>query len=151
MQRQLHKNIKVFSQSNKVLVFADKTFNIYKLNNGEYKKLSTAAVTSTYKKLFDKIIDKTNTECKRIVENNVLLIINGNKIALSSYKNHQPNFLKHSETCLLKPAKNEIGRIRKTILCKIDVDLRNEINVNQWKNTSSIINWFKNIKNKQKS
>ena len=61
-QRQLNEDITEIKRSNKVLVFADKTSNIYKLDTDEYKKLTTEAVTSTYKKIPDKINDKINTE-----------------------------------------------------------------------------------------
>ena len=48
-QRKLNEDIRVIRQSNKVLVFTDKTSNIYKLDTDEYKELATEAVTSTYK------------------------------------------------------------------------------------------------------
>ena len=44
--------------------------------------------------------------------------------------------------------KNEIGRISKHILQNINKTLSEEIKVNEWKNTESVINWFKNIPNK---
>ena len=69
-QRQLNEDIRVIKRSNKVLVFADKTSNIYKLDTDEYKKLTTEAITSTYKKVPDKINNKINTEGKRIMEKN---------------------------------------------------------------------------------
>ena len=40
-QRQLNEDIRVIEPSNKVLVFAYKAFNIYKLDKDEYKKLTT--------------------------------------------------------------------------------------------------------------
>ena len=49
----------------------------------------------------------------------------------------------------MNPAENELGRIIKTILDKINVNLRNSLHLNQWKNTQEVINWFKVIKNKQ--
>ena len=51
---------------------------------------------------------------------------------------------------LLNPAKNELGRISKTILDKINVNLCNSIQLNQWKNTQEVIDWFKGIDNKQR-
>ena len=59
-QRQLNEDITVIKRSNKVLAFADKTSNIYKLDTDEYKKITTEAITSTYKKVPDKINDKMN-------------------------------------------------------------------------------------------
>ena len=41
-QRQLNEDVRVIKRSNKVLVFADKTSNICKLDTDEYKKLTTS-------------------------------------------------------------------------------------------------------------
>ena len=61
-QTQLNEDIRVLKRSKKVLLFAEKTCSIYKLDTGKYKKLTTEAVTSTYKKVHDKINEKINTE-----------------------------------------------------------------------------------------
>ena len=53
-QRQLNEDIRVIKRSKKVLLFAEKTSSNYKLDTCEYKKLTTEAVTSTYKKVHDK-------------------------------------------------------------------------------------------------
>ena len=49
----------------------------------------------------------------------------------------------------MNPAKNELDRISKTILDKVNVNLRNSLLLNQWKNTQEVIDWFKGIDNKQ--
>ena len=49
-QKQLKENVRVIKQSNKVLIFTDKKSNIYELDLGEQKKLTTEVVTSTNKK-----------------------------------------------------------------------------------------------------
>ena len=49
----------------------------------------------------------------------------------------------------MNPAKNDVGRISKNILDKINVNLRNSLHLNQWKNTLEVIDWFKGIDNKQ--
>ena len=45
--------------------------------------------------------------------------------------------------------KNELGKISKVILDKINLNLQNATRFNQWKNTNVVISWFKSIKNKQ--
>ena len=108
-QRQLNEDIWVINRSNKVLVFADKTSNIYKLDTDEYKKLTTEAVTSTYKKVHDKINDKVNTEGKIIMESKIVLsriFINGKNNCFITLKYHQEIFLNIPKTRLLNPAKN---------------------------------------------
>ena len=49
---------------------------------------------------------------------------------------------------LLNPAKNQIGRVSKHILQNINKILSEEIKVNEWENTESVINWLKSIPNK---
>ena len=46
---------------------------------------------------------------------------------------------------LLNPVKNELGRISKTVLDKIYVNLRNSLHLNQGKNAQEVIDWFKAI------
>ena len=77
------------------------------------------------------------------------MFINGKNNCFITLKDHKANFLNNPKTRLLNPAKNELGRISKAILDKINLNLRNATKVNQWKNTSDVISWFKSIKNKQ--
>ena len=42
--------------------------------------------------------------------------INGTSNCVITLKDHNKNFVKHPTTCLINPAKNKIGRIRKSIL-----------------------------------
>ena len=53
----------------------DETSNIYKSYTDEYKKLTTGAVTSTYKKVPDKINDKINTEGAKPHQTERLLVV----------------------------------------------------------------------------
>ena len=41
-----------------------------------------------------------------------------------------------------------MGLISKQILEKANIKIRNDLRVNQWRNTSSVIEWFENIQNK---
>ena len=53
-------------------------------------------------------------------------------------------------TCrLINPTKSEIGKISKNILDRINSTIAKKHNLNQWKNTTAVINWFKSIENKQ--
>ena len=51
---------------------------------------------------------------------------------------------------IINPAKSEMGLVSKKILEKINTSVRNQTSLNQWKNSSSVINWFTNIPNKHK-
>ena len=83
-----------------MIVFADKTSNIYKLNTDEYKNLTTEALTSTYEKVSDKINSKVNTEVKRIMENKTALdriFINSSNNCVITLKDHKETFFLGSE------------------------------------------------------
>ena len=77
------------------------------------------------------------------------VFINGTNSCFITLKDHRANILNNLKTCLLNPANNELGRISKVILAKINLNLRNATKVNQWKNTNDHISWFKCIKNKK--
>ena len=98
-------------------------------------------MTSTYKKASDKINDKINTEAKRIMENKTALnrmFINGKNNCFITLKDHKENILNNPKTRLLNPVKNQLGRISKAILHKINLNLRNTSKANQWKNTNDV-------------
>ena len=62
-------------------------------------------------------------------------------------KGHKQNFV-NPTTRLINPAKNEIRRISKVTLDSINSKLQESLSVNQWKNSNSVIEWFKGIRNK---
>ena len=58
-------------------------------------------------------------------------------------KNHKENFDNHATVRLINPAKNELGRISKLILDKINKNISQKSELNQWKNTDTVLDWFK--------
>ena len=64
-------------------------------------------------------------------------------------KDHKPNFANKPTCRLINPTKSEIGKISKNILDRINSTIAKKHNLNQWKNTTAVINWFKSIENKQ--
>ena len=99
------------------------------------------AITPTYKKVPDKINNKVNADGKKIIENKEVvsrMFMNGSKSCFITLKDHKPNFLNNPKVRLLNPAKNELGRISKSILDKINTSLPNLIKVNQRKDTSEV-------------
>ena len=104
------------------------------------------AITSKYKKT-DKCtatnINKEGIKHTREVNVTDRMKINDTSSSFITLKDHKENFLNRPTIKLLNPAKNEIGRISKHILQNINKTLSEEIKVNEWKNTESIINWFR--------
>ena len=76
------------------------------------------------------------------------MLVDGKQKYFITSKDHNPNFQNNPIVRLLNPSKNELGRIRQTILDKINVILRYSLYLNQWKNTQEVIDWYKGIENK---
>ena len=154
-QKNLAKDIKDIKQSEKTLTSADKTSNMYKLTKEEYNKMLKNAITSTYKKTNNNIKTKINSEGKRIIKkcNGGILNkmeVNSESNCFITIKDHKDNFENNPTVRLINPAKNEVGRISKCILDRINKNLRNVLNINQWKNTTDVIKWFESIPEKNK-
>ena len=64
-------------------------------------------------------------------------------------KDHKDNFANNHQVRLINPAKNELGRISKIILYKINLVTREHFSFNQWKNTQNVIYCFNKIPNKK--
>ena len=78
------------------------------------------------------------------------MLTNGKNNCFITLKDHKENFQNNPKVRLINPAKNEIGRISKNMLDKINKELITLMNINQWKDTSEVIEWFKNIPEKNK-
>ena len=127
-QNQLKEDVKAIKKLKNIFVFADKTSNIYQIEKDEYNKLTIDAITSAYKKVSDKISNKVNVNGKKIIENKAVvnrMFANASNSCFITLKDYKPNFLNNPKVRLLNPAKNELGRISKSILDRINTSLRN--------------------------
>ena len=92
-----------------------------------------------------------NSQGKNILKNKEvikIMFVNAKQNCFITLNDHKPNLQNNPTVRLLNPAKNELGRISKTILDKINVDLHNSLHLYQWKNTQ-VIDWFQGIDKKQ--
>ena len=64
-------------------------------------------------------------------------------------KNHKDEFPNKIPCRLINPSKSNLGKISKVILDKINQHLVASTNINQWKNTHNVLNWFDKIENKR--
>ena len=143
---QLHKDVTSIKKSKNVSIFADKTWDIYETDKNTYSKLLTDNISKTYTKTQHIMYNKINKEAK-IITNNYGLSESVDCFAKSnafiSLKDHKPNFSSNPKCRLSDPAKNEIGKISKYFLQQLNNKVRDLSSVNQWQETSTVINWFK--------
>jgi hypothetical protein len=59
--------------------------------------------------------------------------------AFISLKDHKENFENNPKCRLINPTKSESGKLSKVILGKINSNLRQKLNSNQWRNTQQVI------------
>ena len=150
-QLKLKSDITKIKESNNVLVFADKTNNIYEMNSQEHDKFFKDNITKTYKKAPVKLEQSINLEAKNVakklnIDDRVEYL--AKRQAFITLKDHKENFLSNPSCRLLNPTKSELGKVSKNILEKINKIIKDALNLNQWKNTKEVIEWFNNIPDK---
>ena len=146
-------DINKIKSSLNVFVPADKTTNMNELTPKEYKKLLRNNVTKTYRKAPTRLEKAINLEAKEIAKNinldNCIECIAKNN-AFATLEDHKQNFRSTIPCHLITPCKSELGKISKIILENINKTLIEKLNVNQWKNTETVIHWFKSIEQKSR-
>lgn len=123
------------------------------MTTGRYKSLLAENIIKSYKKselnTKQKIDLKTRIAAKSLgIEKRMECY--AEKPAFLTLKDHKENFQTKLPCRLINPAKSEIGVVSKHYLEAINKKVLEAYGLNQWRNTSSVINWFINIENKQK-
>ena len=151
---QLARDRKKIQESDSLIISADKTTNLYKIDKTEYNKLLIENTTKTYKKVSDSLVKKINSEAKHIATSldlsDRIETIAKNPPFLT-IKDHKENFMTNPKCRLINPTKSEIGIVSKQLVENINRNIRHVTKLNQWQKTSDVISWFKNLDNKKYS
>ena len=110
------------------------------------------SINKNYKKAISNISKTINEQGKKMAnKKNILdrIQVNGKEECFVTLKDHKPSFENNATARLISQAKNEIRRMSKVILENINKELRNKLQLQQWYNTTAVINWFKKIENKK--
>ena len=135
----------------KVIIPADKTTNFYKMEPDEYTKLLDKNIQKEYKKENIQVVNKVQKTHKKIankldIEDRIYRTVE--REAFITLKDHKNNFANNPSCRLLNPTKPELGKVSNRILDKIISCVRAKSGLNQWKNTYSVLDWFRSIENK---
>ena len=133
-----------------MIIPADKTTNYYLVDKDDYLELRNKNITKDYKKAEDKLFEETTkADLKIASELNIAdrVHITSKQDWFVSLKDHKPNFHKNPKCRLINPTKSFLGRVAKQKLQSIVENVRNKTKLIQWKNTSAVIRWFKNLSN----
>ena len=131
---------------------ADKTRNLYTVSKTQYEKLLRENITKAYKVAPACTYDDLNKEAKDIAQRLEIaerMNCMARNEAFITLKDHKDNFSNALLCGLINPAKSEIGRILKTTLDRILTGVNQKLQLNLWKNTAAVTDWFSNLKRKQ--
>ena len=150
-QRELDRNIRDINKSEELFVVADKTSNIYKVSPADYNKLLNDTITKDYKQTTRDVISDIDLENREIAGR--LDIIDrmeqlSENCGYISIKDHKEDFRTNPKCRLINPAKNDMGKVSKQILQKINNEIRSKLDLNQWHSTQTVLDWFGMIKRK---
>lgn len=144
---------KEIHNSENLLIFADKTTNLYSMKKEAYNKLLQDNITRTYKKADNDVKTRIDKEAKPLAEKLKLsekMECYADRKAFITLKDHKENFSNNTKCRLINPAKSEIGLVSKKYLEKINADILKSTGSNQWRSTASVVTWFNNIQDKEK-
>ena len=153
LQQKINKDIRDMRSSSCMFVQADKTTNIYKISPAFYNKLLNDNITSSYAKQTEELKGTIDAEAREVAEK--LGIADraeaiAKRDAYITLKDHKENFPNNPKCRLINPAKGEMGIVAKNLLQTINEKVRSATHVNQWRSTSTVIDWFNKITNKSR-
>ena len=132
-QEQMENNITQRTCTNKVIVLAGKTCNLYNVEKEDYKKYLRDNITKTYKKLANSKVKTVNLDPKKIADK---LLISDRVDQLQKHdayitvKDHKESFPHNPSFRLINPSKPDSGKVSKTILDRMNKEITSSIQVN---------------------
>lgn len=155
-QTDLNNDIKKIKNNNEVIVSADKSRKYYKIEKTQYKQLVKNNVTSEYRKASNQDLEQVNKNAKEIACQLDLadrMEQHTTQPCFLTLKDHKDNFgtkdVNNKPARLINPAKSDVGKVSKIKLTKINQSIRKATKLNQWQSTPEVLDWFKDIWNKQ--
>ena len=152
-QEHVRNDIRNIRQSGKVVVSADKSGNMYKMDKTDYKKHLSNSITTDYKKADYRNVNSINSEARKIAKSLDLddrMEVMHQSEAYITIKDHKADFPARPSFRLINTSKSDVGRVSKIMLDEINSELLAAINLNQWKSTNAVIDWFDNTRGKRK-
>ena len=108
-------------------------------------------ISIVYKKVNPNVANSIELEAKSLSKKLQLddrINTTARREAFITLKDHKPNFDNNPTCRLINPTKAEIGKISKRILDRINTKVVQTLQLNQWKNTKAVLNWFNSIQRK---
>ena len=127
---------------------ADKTGNKYEMSASDYRQLLHDNITRDYKLDNDNKLASINRDTKdhaRTLQIEDKMECHNESNAFITMKDHKEGFPNSIKCRIINPASNNLGRVSKRILDKINGKCREATGVNQWKSTKDVLDWFTSV------
>ena len=118
----------------------------------QYKTILSNNVTKTYQKVERRTQLNIDSEAKAISKTLQLekrMERYAERRAFISLKDYNENFKYNTKYRLINPSKSEMRIVSKTFLEEINNKLNNYLCYNQWRSTSTVVEWFGAIENEK--
>ena len=109
------------------------------MQKDDYNKYVRHNVTKTYKRSTANRVKNINYKSQLLAEKMIELKKTEEAEVYITVKDHKEGFPPNLSFRLINPSKSDIGKISKNLLDKINKILILNINLNQWKNTTTVI------------
>ena len=152
LQNDLRKFMHELKKTKDVVVHADKSRNLYRMNKDRFAKVLVENITKDYKKAKVGTMHEVNSRTAEIAKDLKLEKRMEVYTASESYflvKDHKENFPSVLSVRLINPCKTDLGKVSKRILQDLNTDLNLKIKQNQWRSTQSVLDWFEGIMHKK--
>ena len=139
-------------EAGKVIVAADKTRNLYKCDAEWYRKTLRTEISKDYKGAQESDVSRVNEEAAEIAEKLKLekrMLAFPKKEPYVTTKDHKTDFIQNPKFRVINPAKSDVGKVSRFILQDWMIRLRKQLNLNQWRSTQEVIDWFNGLENKR--
>ena len=109
----------------------------------------TENVTKVYRKGNESELNEVNIKVSKIaqkekLENRMEIFTPGE--AYITIKDHKPDFPGKISCWLINPAKTDVGKLSRKILQDKVTELHDKLQINQWKSTNEVLEWFASLK-----
>ena len=121
------------------------------MSKDHHQKLLYDSVTKTYQKAPHKLKASINLEAKSIFTKLNISNRVGSTARTSAFvrlKDLKVNFRSNPTCRLINPSKNELGKVSKQLVEKINSDIIEKRRFKQWRNTDALLKWFNSITDK---
>ena len=148
----LKADIAKISKEERVLMFADKTSNLYLVQPEKYRELLHKSVQKDYKKSSVEAVlsdEKAQFEVVKKLEIADRVHRTAQRDSFVTLKDHKPGFRSNPQCRLINPTKPELGRASKKLLDRINSGVRSKTKLRQWRRTKEVRDWFVGLEQKE--